>query len=128
MHSNADRPAVNHEGDGGAGDTGEHGHRGQDRGQSVDALAEAPDAPMSTVVHAAEERAIGDPNRVKVVLDRRNNAIYFSRNPVPARRPGRRRVPRPGHPRPFSGRSKAEESKLCSSFAVFPWGSRARPR
>ena len=56
---------------------------------AVDALAESQDAPMSTVVHAAEERAIGDPNRVKVVLDRHGHALYFSPNPVPARRPGR---------------------------------------
>ena len=41
---------------------------------------------MSTVVHRAEPDALGDPNRVKVVLDRRGFALYFSRAPIPYRR------------------------------------------
>jgi 3-deoxy-manno-octulosonate cytidylyltransferase (CMP-KDO synthetase) len=53
----------------------------------VDALTEATDAPMSTVVHAAGADALDDPNRVKVVLDRSGYALYFSRSPIPARRP-----------------------------------------
>jgi 3-deoxy-manno-octulosonate cytidylyltransferase (CMP-KDO synthetase) len=53
---------------------------------AVAALEESPDAPMATVVHRAEPDALGDPNRVKVVLDRRGFALYFSRAPIPHRR------------------------------------------
>jgi len=53
---------------------------------AVAALEEAPEAPMATVVHRAEPDALADPNRVKVVLDRRGFALYFSRAPVPHRR------------------------------------------
>lgn len=34
-----------------------------------------------------------DPNEVKVVVDLRNNALYFSREPVPSRRKGVTKVP-----------------------------------
>ena len=34
-----------------------------------------------------------DPNEVKVVVDLRNNALYFSREPVPSRKKGATRVP-----------------------------------
>ena len=50
----------------------------------VAALEAAPEAPMATVVHAAEPDALDDPNRVKVVLDRRGDALYFSRSRIPA--------------------------------------------
>ena len=53
---------------------------------AVDALASAPDVPMSTVVHAAPPEAGADPNRVKVVRDRAGNALYFSRAEVPFER------------------------------------------
>jgi 3-deoxy-manno-octulosonate cytidylyltransferase (CMP-KDO synthetase) len=52
----------------------------------VEALAAAPEVPMATAVHAAEAQALDDPNRVKVVLDRRGDALYFSRSCIPARR------------------------------------------
>jgi 3-deoxy-manno-octulosonate cytidylyltransferase (CMP-KDO synthetase) len=50
---------------------------------AVEALAKDPEAPMSTVVHAADPDALDDPNRVKVVLDRSGNALYFSRGRIP---------------------------------------------
>jgi 3-deoxy-manno-octulosonate cytidylyltransferase (CMP-KDO synthetase) len=56
---------------------------------AVAALEEAPEAPMATVVHRAEPADLADPNRVKVVLDRRGFALYFSRAPIPhLREPG----------------------------------------
>jgi 3-deoxy-manno-octulosonate cytidylyltransferase (CMP-KDO synthetase) len=55
---------------------------------AVAALAESNDAPMATVVHRAEPGALDDPNRVKAVLDRHGDALYFSRAPIPARREG----------------------------------------
>jgi 3-deoxy-manno-octulosonate cytidylyltransferase (CMP-KDO synthetase) len=55
---------------------------------AVDALLEAEETPMSTVVHALDDTARNDPNRVKVVLDRAGYALYFSRSPIPYRRQG----------------------------------------
>ncbi|MEN8181646.1 MAG: 3-deoxy-manno-octulosonate cytidylyltransferase [Myxococcota bacterium] len=59
------------------------------RGDIVDAavaaLEEDADVSMATVVHAAEPGAADDPHRVKVVLDRRGRALYFSRSRIPAR-------------------------------------------
>jgi 3-deoxy-manno-octulosonate cytidylyltransferase (CMP-KDO synthetase) len=49
----------------------------------VAALDDDPEAPIATLVHAAESDALGDPNRVKVVLDRRGRALYFSRSAIP---------------------------------------------
>jgi 3-deoxy-manno-octulosonate cytidylyltransferase (CMP-KDO synthetase) len=49
----------------------------------VDALAAAPECAMATAVHRAEREAAGDPNRVKAVLDRAGNALYFSRAAIP---------------------------------------------
>ena len=53
---------------------------------AVEALLAEPEASMSTVVHPAEPDALDDPNRVKVVLDRRGFALYFSRSRIPALR------------------------------------------
>lgn len=53
---------------------------------ALDALAADPEAAMATVAHAADEHALGDPNRVKVVVDRRGRALYFSRSAIPFRR------------------------------------------
>src|SRR5262245_15520187 len=50
---------------------------------AVAALAEDPEVPIATLVHEAEADALGDPNRVKVVLDRRGRALYFSRSAIP---------------------------------------------
>jgi 3-deoxy-manno-octulosonate cytidylyltransferase (CMP-KDO synthetase) len=55
---------------------------------AVEALAAAPEVAMATVIHAAEPEALDDPNRVKVVLDRRGDALYFSRSRIPAHREG----------------------------------------
>ena len=42
------------------------------------------EVPMGTLKKRIEhEREIGDPNVVKVVADARDNAIYFSRSPIP---------------------------------------------
>jgi 3-deoxy-manno-octulosonate cytidylyltransferase (CMP-KDO synthetase) len=60
------------------------------RGDVIDAvvaaLEEDPDVPMATAVHAADPEALDDPNRVKVVLDRRGRALWFSRSRIPALR------------------------------------------
>lgn len=53
---------------------------------AVEALREDSDAPMSTVIHAADPKCLDDPNRVKVAIDRRGNALYFSRCRIPAQR------------------------------------------
>lgn len=47
-------------------------------------LLDQDDAPMGTLKKRIEhEREIHDPNVVKVVTDRQDNAIYFSRSPIP---------------------------------------------
>jgi 3-deoxy-manno-octulosonate cytidylyltransferase (CMP-KDO synthetase) len=53
---------------------------------AVAALEETPEAEIATVVHRAEAADLADPHRVKVVLDRRGFALYFSRAPIPHRR------------------------------------------
>ena len=47
----------------------------------IDALVDAPDAAMSTVVHPLADDAAGDPNRVKARLDPAGRAIDFARQP-----------------------------------------------
>ncbi|MHB1200251.1 MAG: 3-deoxy-manno-octulosonate cytidylyltransferase [Polaromonas sp.] len=57
----------------------------------IDAVArlldERPDCAMSTAAHSIDQLAdFLNPNVVKVVLDARSNALYFSRAPIPAGR------------------------------------------
>jgi 3-deoxy-manno-octulosonate cytidylyltransferase (CMP-KDO synthetase) len=57
----------------------------------IDAVArqlhEHPDCAMSTAAHAISDLAeFLNPNVVKVVLDARHTALYFSRSPIPAAR------------------------------------------
>ncbi len=49
----------------------------------VAALEAAPATPMATAVHTADEAALADPNRVKVVRNQRGDALYFSRSRIP---------------------------------------------
>jgi len=53
---------------------------------AVAALEEDPGAAMSTVAHPADPAELDDPNRVKLVLDRRGRALYFSRSRIPYER------------------------------------------
>lgn len=53
----------------------------------ADLLAERPDCAMSTAAHEVDSiTELHNPNVVKVVLDARNTALYFSRSPIPAAR------------------------------------------
>ncbi|MFC5523499.1 3-deoxy-manno-octulosonate cytidylyltransferase [Polaromonas jejuensis] len=57
----------------------------------IDAVArllnERPDCAMSTAAHSIDQLAdLLNPNIVKVVLDARQTALYFSRSPIPAAR------------------------------------------
>jgi 3-deoxy-manno-octulosonate cytidylyltransferase (CMP-KDO synthetase) len=50
-------------------------------------LDERPDCAMSTAAHSIDQLTdFLNPNVVKVVLDARNTALYFSRSPIPAAR------------------------------------------
>jgi len=50
-------------------------------------LLEDPALPMSTLIYKIiRKEEIADPNHVKTVFDRNNNALYFSRSPIPFQR------------------------------------------
>lgn len=58
-------------------------------GQLIDTLKDFPDCPMATLAFASSnQRQYADPNVVKVVLDHRGQALYFSRSPLPYYRDG----------------------------------------
>lgn len=50
------------------------------------------EAQVASVYDVLEEVGADDPNVVKVVLDRRGNALYFSRSPIPYPRSGSRQL------------------------------------
>jgi 3-deoxy-manno-octulosonate cytidylyltransferase (CMP-KDO synthetase) len=54
----------------------------------IEMLASVPDFHMTTAACPLEADDLNNPNRVKVVLDRRGGAIYFSRAPIPFDRDG----------------------------------------
>ena len=59
-------------------------------------LAEQPDCVMGTAAHAIDAAAdFANPNVVKVVLDARGRALYFSRAPIPHQRDGKQPLPEP---------------------------------
>jgi 3-deoxy-manno-octulosonate cytidylyltransferase (CMP-KDO synthetase) len=60
---------------------------------AVEALTEDADAPIATVVHPLDAADKDDPNRVKVVLDVRGRALYFSRSCIPYPRDASARAP-----------------------------------
>lgn len=53
---------------------------------AIEALRQDENAAMSTIVHRAAPEAYDDPNRVKVVVDSKGFALYFSRAAIPFRR------------------------------------------
>ena len=50
---------------------------------AVEALREDAEVPIATVVHPLDPADKDDPNRVKVVMDARGRALYFSRSCIP---------------------------------------------
>jgi 3-deoxy-manno-octulosonate cytidylyltransferase (CMP-KDO synthetase) len=54
--------------------------------EAVAPLHADPAVAVVNLMAGLDERAAGDPNEVKVVTDRRGDALYFSRYPVPWRR------------------------------------------
>ena len=60
----------------------------------ADCLIARPDCAMSTAAHAITEVSEwNNPNIVKVVLDAKNTALYFSRSLIPYDRDGKRNAP-----------------------------------
>lgn len=48
---------------------------------------------VNLMAHIETVEEFEDPNEVKVVVDKNNDAIYFSREPIPSRKKGSRTVP-----------------------------------
>ncbi len=51
--------------------------------EAVRPLMDEPELPMSTLMHEIGEEGFADPSVVKVVVDLRGNALYFSRSLIP---------------------------------------------
>ena len=87
-------------------------------------LLEEPAIPMGTLKKRIEDpREIADPNVVKVVTDRFENAIYFSRSTIPFPRDG-------GGPRPaFQTHGLyVYDGIFCCAIRTCPWGRSSRRR
>ena len=56
-------------------------------------MSENPEIPMGTVAVPAEREILADPNKVKVVINKQNFALYFSRSIIPYLREGGNDVP-----------------------------------
>lgn len=54
----------------------------------IQVMKDNPDLPMATVAVELDRAYINDPNKVKVIFDKNNRAIYFSRAPIPFAREG----------------------------------------
>jgi 3-deoxy-manno-octulosonate cytidylyltransferase (CMP-KDO synthetase) len=55
--------------------------------QVAQPLLDDPTLPMSTLIYKiVRKEEINDPNHVKTVFDQHNNALYFSRSPIPFQR------------------------------------------
>ncbi|HTU03328.1 MAG TPA: 3-deoxy-manno-octulosonate cytidylyltransferase [Candidatus Sulfotelmatobacter sp.] len=56
--------------------------------RAVEPLARDPAIPMGTLARPMDPAEAADPSKVKVVLDREDFALYFSRSPIPYLRDG----------------------------------------
>ena len=54
----------------------------------IKVMQDNPDLPMATVGVELDRAYVNDPNKVKVIFDKNNRAIYFSRAPIPYVREG----------------------------------------
>ena len=54
----------------------------------IQVMKDNPDLPMATVAVKLDRAYVNDPNKVKVIFDKNNRAIYFSRAPIPFVREG----------------------------------------
>lgn len=54
----------------------------------IQLMKDNPDLPMATVAVKLDRAYVNDPNKVKVIFDKNNRAIYFSRAPIPFVREG----------------------------------------
>jgi 3-deoxy-manno-octulosonate cytidylyltransferase (CMP-KDO synthetase) len=57
--------------------------KGRTVDQLISVLDNKPEMKMATMITALDPNDAGDPNRVKVVVDDHDRAIYFSRCPIP---------------------------------------------